>query len=350
MIGNNAGMGTGRDDDADPDAPAYSTGWVARRLGITPATLRTWHYRYRIGPTGRTEGGHRRYRPEDLHRLERMRELVLAGLPTAEAARIFARAEVAPDHSEPEPVRPERAPEADQPGQPGQPGRRRGGGRTLALGRRDPEVRELAGAAMALDQPTITRRTANALRRDGVVPAWEQLLVPVLTSIGERYSRCGDCIDVEHLFTDCVRTALSAILTRRRSWDSRPPVLLACLDQEQHALALHALAAALAELGCPSRNLGASVPADTLASAARRITPSAVFVWAQVEPTARPADLQLLPRRRPPAPIVVGGPGWQGQDLPPPITRVDSLTAALHAVYHDLTMPPAGSRHPTPGP
>ncbi|MGH3913638.1 MAG: cobalamin-dependent protein, partial [Pseudonocardiaceae bacterium] len=180
----------------------------------------------------------------------------------------------------------------------------------------------------------------NALRRHGVASTWEQLLVPVLNSIGERYARCGDCIDVEHLFTDCVRTALSAILLRRRRWSSYPPVLLACLEQEQHTLPLHALAATLAEFGCSSRILGASVPADTLVSAVRRINPRAVFVWAQVEPTARFADLQLLPSQRPPAPVVVGGPGWQGQDLPSFVTRVDSLTAAVHAVCRDIDVPP----------
>ncbi|MGH3915685.1 MAG: MerR family transcriptional regulator, partial [Pseudonocardiaceae bacterium] len=205
-------MGAGRDDDTmGSDAPAHSTGWVARRLGIAPATLRTWHYRYRLGPTGRTAGGHRRYRPEDLRRLERMRRLMLAGLPTAEAARVLAHAGSAQEHT----------------GTPDQPTRRRGGGRTLVLDRADPALRHLAAAAMALDQPTIARLTTNALRRHGVASTWDQLLVPVLNSIGERYARCGDCIDVEHLFTDCVRTALSAVLLRRRRWNSYPPVLLA---------------------------------------------------------------------------------------------------------------------------
>lgn len=325
MIGDNDRMATGPDDDAvGSDAPAHSTGWAARRLGIAPATLRTWHYRYRIGPTGRSAGGHRRYHPEDLRRLERMRRLILAGFPTAEAARILTHTGA----------------EQERTRAPAQPARRRGGGRILVLDREDSASRQLAGAAMALDQPTMARLLTTALRRHGVAPTWERLVVPVLKSIGERYARCGDCIDVEHLFTDCVRTALSMVLLRRRHWDSSPPVLLACLEQEQHTLALHALAATLAELGCSSRTLGASVPAATLAAAVRRIKPRAVFVWAQVERTARPADLQLLPRQRPPTSVVVGGPGWQDQDLPPFLTRVDSLPAAVHAVGHDLDVPP----------
>ena len=61
---------TGRGDAvAGLDLPAYSTGWTARRLGVAAATLRTWHRRYDVGPTGRTEGGHRRYVLRDLDRL-----------------------------------------------------------------------------------------------------------------------------------------------------------------------------------------------------------------------------------------------------------------------------------------
>jgi len=60
---------------------------VARRLGVAPATLRTWDRRYGITPTDRTSGGHRRYTPEDVALLDRMRRLVIQGLPPAEAAR-----------------------------------------------------------------------------------------------------------------------------------------------------------------------------------------------------------------------------------------------------------------------
>ena len=56
---------------------------VARRLGVAPATLRTWDRRYGITPTDRTSGGHRRYTPEDVALLDRMRRLVIQGLPPA---------------------------------------------------------------------------------------------------------------------------------------------------------------------------------------------------------------------------------------------------------------------------
>ena len=42
---------------------------VARRLGIAPATLRTWDRRYGLGPTDHEEGNHRKYGPRDVARL-----------------------------------------------------------------------------------------------------------------------------------------------------------------------------------------------------------------------------------------------------------------------------------------
>src|SRR3954466_16377778 len=60
---------------------------VARALGVAPATLRTWDRRYGVGPSGHREGQHRRYTEVDLSRLEMMRQLLLQGVSTADAAR-----------------------------------------------------------------------------------------------------------------------------------------------------------------------------------------------------------------------------------------------------------------------
>ena len=59
---------------------------VARRIGVAPATLRTWARRYGLGPSGHEAGEHRKYRPEDLAKLIMMRRLIVAGVSPAEAA------------------------------------------------------------------------------------------------------------------------------------------------------------------------------------------------------------------------------------------------------------------------
>jgi DNA-binding transcriptional MerR regulator len=300
-------MDHGRDQPG-AGAPAVSARWVAQRLGISTATLRSWHHRYGVGPTGRSPGGHRRYAPADVDRLMRMRRLVLTGLPVAEAARASAHET---DHAPP----PSR--------------RRRGGGRALALPHAEPLARELGGAVMAMDQPAAERTIVAAVRAHGVPAAWNGVVVPVLRSIGDRFERCGDCIEVEHLFTEVVQATLTTVLHRPRRWLDVPPVLLACPDDERHTLPLYAVAAALAEARYPSRMLGASVPVTALTSAVRRTGPRAVFLWAQRPESAQTGDLEAIPRRRPPIAVLVGGPGWSGRRLPAQVERVDSLGDAL---------------------
>ena len=59
---------------------------VARRIGVAPATLRTWDRRYGLGPSEHIEGEHRRYCPSDLAKLTMMRRLIVAGVAPADAA------------------------------------------------------------------------------------------------------------------------------------------------------------------------------------------------------------------------------------------------------------------------
>ena len=59
---------------------------VARRIGVAPATLRTWDRRYGLGPSTHEAGEHRRYCPTDLAKLALMRRLITTGVSPADAA------------------------------------------------------------------------------------------------------------------------------------------------------------------------------------------------------------------------------------------------------------------------
>ncbi|MCZ4512163.1 MerR family transcriptional regulator, partial [Streptomyces sp. ActVer] len=62
-----------------------TTGAVARRLGVSPTTLRSWDRRYGLGPAVRADGRHRRWTTRDVAMLEAMCRLTSAGVPPAEA-------------------------------------------------------------------------------------------------------------------------------------------------------------------------------------------------------------------------------------------------------------------------
>ncbi len=298
---------------------------VARRLGVAPATLRTWDRRYGLGPSEHTSGAHRRYGPSDVARLETMRRLTRAGVSPAEAARVASAAPTEPEEgvAPPTPQTPQTPPTPPPPA-------RGTGGRVIAMPAGTRTARGLARAAMALDATTATEVIKDALRRRGVVSTWEQVVVPVLEGVGRRWAATGEGVEVEHLLSECLVAAVHTELLPVRTPANPRPVFLAAAEEEQHTLPLYALAAALAERQIGALVLGARLPRAALADAVRRTGPAAVFVWSQLPATGDPDQLAALPAQRPAARLVVGGPGWHS--TPAGTVRADHLAQAVEII------------------
>jgi len=329
---------------------------VARRLGVAPATLRTWDRRYGLGPTLHSAGSHRRYSRSDIARLETMRRLVLDGVPPADAARLaidhaappgaddgpppgpsgrLSRSDGArPDGARPDGARPDGArPDGARPDGARPDGARPGGpgGRVLALPGGSAESRGLARAAMALDAVSMRAAVDRALAEHGVIPTWTELLCPVLVAVGERWAATGEGVEVEHLLAETAGSALRAVSTAPEPRNGRP-VLLACAPEEQHSLPLSALAAALAEQGIGARLLGGGLPLAALRAAVRRTGPAALMVWSHAATSADVRLLDALPVLRPPVTVLAGGVGWIGRPLPARVTYVPDLVSAVGLV------------------
>ncbi len=320
--------GSGQDASDPSDAPRLTVAAVARRLGIAPATLRTWARRYDLGPSEHAAGAHRRYSLTDVARLETMRRLTLDGVPPGEAAR-FALA----GSPEPAPLTASAGlpdVEGRLPGRPGGPG-----GRVLALPGAEAVVRGLGRAAMALDSGAVLATLRGQIAERGVVRTWDDVLRPVLQAAGARWASTGEGVEVEHLLSDCVVTVLRETASRAQETGGRP-VLLACAPEEQHVLPLHALAAGLAERGLASRVLGAAMPGYALEAAVRRTGPAVLFVWSQLPHSADPAVLDALPITRPATAVLAGGPGWTAAELPRRVTHAVDFAHALDLVDQAL--------------
>jgi DNA-binding transcriptional MerR regulator len=65
--------------------PGLRIGEVARRTGVTTATLRAWEARYGLVPPARTAGGQRLYWEADVGRVQAVRRLVDRGWSVAAA-------------------------------------------------------------------------------------------------------------------------------------------------------------------------------------------------------------------------------------------------------------------------
>jgi MerR family transcriptional regulator, light-induced transcriptional regulator len=323
------------------EGPALTVAAVARRLGVAPATLRTWDRRYGLGPSAHTAGRHRRYDAVDLARLGVMRRLTLDGVTPAEAAGVALSTDVsATGHlaTVSAPVLSTAGTEADGPptadiGRHEEPleGAGIAGGRVLPLPGGSPAARGLARAAMALDSAAAARIVTRALAERGVIPTWTDVVAPVLIGIGQRWATTGTGVDVEHLLAESVLGSLRTVRLRAAPVNVRP-ILLACVPDDQHSLPLHALAAALAERQVATRVLGARVPTGALAAAVRRTGPIAVFVWAQMPGYGDRKIFDRLPVLRPASRLVLGGPGWHGVHLPDGVAHVDDLGSAVERV------------------
>ncbi|MDV9187384.1 MerR family transcriptional regulator [Streptomyces sp. SR27] len=313
-------------------AHGITTGAVARRLGVSPTTVRSWDQRYGIGPAVRADGRHRRWSPEDIAMLEEMCRLTASGVPPAEAARAVQRTRPVPGAAGPA------ASPQDVPlGSTG----RAGPGSGLPLGDVRQECRGLARAAVRLDGPAMERMLQEVLAEHGLVTAWEEIMAPTLHAVGRKWESSGDrYVEVEHLLSWHVSTALRrAAVTGPAVASSAAPVVLACVPGEQHTLPLEAFAAGLAEQGLPTRMFGAAVPAEALDAAVRRSGPAAVALWSQARSTANHALAQHVAatafgvRGARTAPLVLlAGPGWLGRTPAPGMVRPTGLREAIGVV------------------
>lgn len=295
-----------RDPETTPEA-ALGVAAVARRLGVATGTLRTWDRRYGLGPSGHVAGSRRRYTARDLARLAVMRRLMLDGVGAAEAAAVALATE--PD------LEAGAGLAAEDPSAHGRPAPHRraraGGGRVVPLRDASPAARGLARAAMSLDSDACVELIASALRRRGVVATWNDLLLPVLAGVGERWRATGAGVEVEHLLSECAEIALRIGVRPGPTAPGRRPVLLAGVEPEDHRLPLVALSAAMTERQVPARLLGARLPVRALVDAVSRTGPVAVFLWSQgARGPVVPPEPHLFAGVRPRPVVLVGGPGY----------------------------------------
>ncbi len=255
---------------------------VARRIGVAPATLRTWDRRYGLGPSEHVEGEHRRYCPSDVAKLTTMRRLIVAGVSPSDAAEqaksVKAVVEI----------------------------------KTLV---KEFEVREevvdaIYKALQSFDRAFVEETLAHEISEYGVEGAWADVIVPTLFMIGQDWENDQKGIEVEHLFSEILtRTMNNRVIELKKPVNSRP-VLLAAVGEELHSLPIYALAAALCERNIQTYVLGARTPLSALSAMVTRCAPPAIFLWAQLAKNAEEKYWREIPTIRPAPRVVVGGPGW----------------------------------------
>jgi MerR family transcriptional regulator, light-induced transcriptional regulator len=255
---------------------------VARRIGVAPATLRTWDRRYGLGPSEHVEGEHRRYCPSDVAKLTTMRRLIVAGVSPSDAAEQAKSVKTVVQV------------------------------KTLV---KEFEVREevvdaIYKALQSFDRAFVEETLAHEISEYGVEGAWADVIVPTLFLIGQDWENDQKGIEVEHLFSEILtRTMHNRVVELKKPLNARP-VLLAAVGEELHSLPIYALAAALCERNIQTHVLGARTPLGALSAMVTKCAPPAIFLWAQLAKNAEEKYWREIPAIRPAPRVVVGGPGW----------------------------------------
>lgn len=297
---------------------------VARRLGVAPATLRTWDRRYGLGPSEHATGKNRLYSAADLAKLEKMRSLVMQGVLPGKAAEIALQSLAAEDTLRNFKVTDTNSFTTEIDRETNQSESEN----VISLSTPKNTVRGLVRAANMLDSTSCTNIIAHEIEANGVVWAWANVIVPALQIVGEKWNETDSGIEVEHLLSEVIESQLRTITGANFEPVNTRPVLLCCTTHELHTLPIYAIAAALATKQISCRILGARLPIDSLLAAAKKIGPSAILVWSQTRGTEEPTLWDQLQDQRPAAVKIAAGPGWTVQ-LPDDVKQPASLTETL---------------------
>lgn len=256
----------------EPDAGSdltWGVGAVSDRLGITASTLRTWERRYGVGPSFRTQGGHRRYTDRDIDRVELMRRLVGRGVSAQDAARVartLDREELSlalTDEASRKPVR---------------------------LSTED-LVDALMAAVVTGNLERLSELSAGLMRRGRLADTWRDVLAPVLVRMSLESSAGALPVESEAAATGVIiRELRGFVVSERLPETGSTGVLFARNVAEPDAVPLLALEAALSQAGVVTRTVGPEAGTRSIAGLITQLRPDVLVTWGHPpDPTLRRA-------------------------------------------------------------
>ena len=227
------------------------------RTGVNASTLRAWESRHALLKPVRTDSGHRLYSQQDVRRVRRLQELLTTGMSLNEIAPLL-------DVS---PLVPERVAEP-----------------TMAASR-EPVASAWAGY---LEETLLALEDFNSDRLDrlyneacALYPidlVTDNLLIPVLGALGQRWDKRVTGIAEEHFFSAWLRNKLGARLHHAAGQMQGELVVLACLTHEHHEIGLLLFTLTVLQRGYRVIYLGANMPTRQIVHVARNTQARAVVL------------------------------------------------------------------------
>jgi len=295
--------------DADL-VPRHPIRVVARRTGLTPATIRAWERRYGAVVPVRSEGGQRLYTDRDLSRLDTLRRLTEAGrsigavasLSLDDAAALLAEDRVAtpPD------------------------------GRLTIEAPTSTWTDQAYARLRRLDDTGLERTLRRSLATLGVHSFLTGVAVPLLHRVGTGWMSKEVTLAQEHLASAVVDRVLADIADEAAVSEGARRLVVATLPGERHALGARLVAASASLYGWRVSYLGADLPPGEIAAAAAALGADAVaisLVDSDTLESSRHELRTLLSELDPRVGLLVGGRASESLDVTtlPGVTRIREL-------------------------
>lgn len=229
---------------ADDGAPLPISA-VERDTGLSKDTLRVWERRYGFPNPVRGALAERSYPLEQVQKLRLLKSLIDRGHRPGQIVPLAVEALME--------LATRSAAEA--------------GGTLASL---DPRLWDWFEQLRRHDAYALRRSFGQALLQMGLQRFVTEVVAPMNVAVGQAWMTGEIQVFEEHLYTECVQTALrQAIGTMPAGAASAPRVLLATVPQEPHGLGLLMAEALFSLEGCACLSLGVRTPVPDIAQAAR---------------------------------------------------------------------------------
>jgi len=232
--------------------------YVSKTTGLSSHVIRVWERRYQAVTPTRTATNRRLYSDTDIERLTLLRQATQAGhnisqltkLPVERLREIVGRS----------------GPVAPRPTTATTPSATTG----------EIPLTECITAVENLDDRTLDRLLSQAALHHSQTTVIENLIVPLLEQIGDRWSTGELRPAHEHLATTVIRSFVANIVGAYHPADSAPRLIVTTPAGQWHELGALLVTATAAAQGWRVTYLGPNLPADEIAGAAAQNRAQAV--------------------------------------------------------------------------
>lgn len=241
--------------------PRYRIQTVTQRTGIPSATLRAWERRYGFPKPSRADGStYRLYSEQDILDILEIKALCEEGMSPSDAVTWLRSTH---DHDDVSPdLETEHLHKVLQ--DPSNESNR------IAL-------QKILDATRRFDHLNLEKAVREATLLGSGRRVFEEVFAPALREIGDQWHQGILSIGQEHLATELIESATRDML-RIVQPDQAPLILLACIENEQHALPLYGSAFLFTQWGYRVCILGANTPPQALKDSVIAMKPQAIGI------------------------------------------------------------------------